>query len=414
MRPPPLLAFAAVALAAALAPAQSTAFTYQGELAVADAPASGLFDLRFRVFNAPAGGAEVGSPSCFDDVPVTNGLFAVTLDPASLLPGPLYRGDTDLWLEIQVRTGAGFTCASLASFQTLAPRQPLSRAPFANHAHSANTLVAPDGVPNPAVYVSNAGSVGINTTSPQAPFEFTNTNGSYVRFDANGALHMGGSGGLSQIFNDAPSNGQTLFRVGAASPLAIGTGGIGVNGAAPPASGLSVIGPSILGGDVAVGGQITMGATTRYLSLHAAAFSPERGGQDTGWAPGNALFGPDGVTVYTSSFNDDYIAPVCLPDGATITNFIASVVDNNASNDIIADLGRSSILTGATGTMASGASGGNSTIVQIIGSAAIASPIVDNSTYVYWARVKLNGGASPNTHRLIGVRITYSISRPLP
>lgn len=58
----------------------STAFTYQGRMQDGGAPADGLHDFRFRLFDAASGGTQVGDTLCFDEVDVINGLFSVQLD----------------------------------------------------------------------------------------------------------------------------------------------------------------------------------------------------------------------------------------------------------------------------------------------------------------------------------------------
>jgi hypothetical protein len=101
-----------------------TAFTYQGQLKDAGAPAQGTFNMVFTLWNDPtlAGPAnQIGATLTFDGaggnpppVSVVNGLFAVQLD----FGGPAFNGDAR-WLQITV---AG---------TTLSPRQPLKPAPYA-------------------------------------------------------------------------------------------------------------------------------------------------------------------------------------------------------------------------------------------------------------------------------------------
>ena len=57
-----------------------TGFTYQGRLTDGGKPANGVYDFRFILFDAAAGGAQVGPTVNKDDVPVTAGLFNITLD----------------------------------------------------------------------------------------------------------------------------------------------------------------------------------------------------------------------------------------------------------------------------------------------------------------------------------------------
>src|SRR5258706_11435609 len=84
---------------AASSHAQGTAFNYQGHLNDGGGPATGLYDLRFAVFDAVSGPAQVGPTRTVAPVAVSNGLFVVTLDfGAGVFTGP------SRWLQISVRT----------------------------------------------------------------------------------------------------------------------------------------------------------------------------------------------------------------------------------------------------------------------------------------------------------------------
>src|SRR5688572_31731516 len=104
--------------------AQSTSFTYQGRLADGGSPASGLYDVRFTLFDAPTNGLSLDGPLANLEVPVTNGLFTVLLDFGL----PLFNGG-DRWLEISVRTNG-----SVGPYTALSPRQPITPTPYALHA----------------------------------------------------------------------------------------------------------------------------------------------------------------------------------------------------------------------------------------------------------------------------------------
>ena len=52
-------------------------FSYQGRLTDAGAPVTGAADLRFRLYDASAGGNQVGSQITDTNVTVTGGLFNV-------------------------------------------------------------------------------------------------------------------------------------------------------------------------------------------------------------------------------------------------------------------------------------------------------------------------------------------------
>lgn len=111
--------------------AQTNAFTYQGRLNLAGVPATGLFDLQFSLFNAPAAGTQSSSTITNLATPVTNGLFTVTLDFGE----GVFNGSAR-WLEIAVH-GPGEPI-----YTTLAPRQALTPTPYAIRAANFSGTVA--------------------------------------------------------------------------------------------------------------------------------------------------------------------------------------------------------------------------------------------------------------------------------
>jgi trimeric autotransporter adhesin len=125
--------FAGLLCAGALAlRAQTTSFTYQGRLADGGSPASGFYDLRFTLFDAPTNGLSLDDPFTHLEVPVTNGLFTLLLDFGLHL-----SNGGDRWLEISVRTnGSG------GPYTALLPRQPITPAPYALHALNAANLMS--------------------------------------------------------------------------------------------------------------------------------------------------------------------------------------------------------------------------------------------------------------------------------
>jgi hypothetical protein len=115
-------------LAACLAPwagAQTTAFTYQGQLALNGSPASGNFDMKFRLYRQD--NSQAGSEVARAGVPVGDGLFTVSLD---FTESPF--DGRRLWLEMDVKQGA--------SYVTLAPRMELTSTPYAIYARMASQV----------------------------------------------------------------------------------------------------------------------------------------------------------------------------------------------------------------------------------------------------------------------------------
>jgi len=109
----------------------SALFSYQGQLLDGGAPAHGPYDLRFTLYDADAGGAQVGPLVDQENVPVRNGLFTVVLGFGS----DIFTGDTR-WLEIGVRPGAG---SGGDPYTPHSPRQLLTAAPYALYAPAAGS-----------------------------------------------------------------------------------------------------------------------------------------------------------------------------------------------------------------------------------------------------------------------------------
>jgi hypothetical protein len=112
-----------------------TAFTYQGRLQQNGSVVNGTFDLAFELFSDDAGTSSLGT-DCANDVVVVEGLFTVPLD----FGAGAFRGG-DRWLEISARADSGDACdANLGTYTTLAPLQPITRAPQAQYATEAGAL----------------------------------------------------------------------------------------------------------------------------------------------------------------------------------------------------------------------------------------------------------------------------------
>jgi len=149
-----VMVFVAALFASLSTFAQGTAFTYQGRLDVNGAPANGLYDFRFTVRDMPLAGNGLGMFPLSATLPVSNGLFTVTLDPG---PG-VFTGPAR-WLEINVRSnGAG-------AFVDVTPRQLITSAPYSVRAAIAGVA---SGV-TPGSINSAALADGSVTTAKLAP-----------------------------------------------------------------------------------------------------------------------------------------------------------------------------------------------------------------------------------------------------
>lgn len=127
---PFLLGLILLNLKPAIASAQGTAFSYQGQLNAGGAPANGNYDIAFTLFATNSGGAVVAGPVTNSATAVNNGLFTATIDfGAGVFTGAGY------WLDIRVSPSGSNT------FTELSPRQPLLSAPYAVMANSASNLL---------------------------------------------------------------------------------------------------------------------------------------------------------------------------------------------------------------------------------------------------------------------------------
>jgi hypothetical protein len=151
-----------VVMAAAVAPAQplTTALTYQGRVDSSGAPATGTYDFKFTLFDAPAAGTQLGPQLCSDNVAVAGGTFTVQLDFGSQFAG------SQRFLEIWVRQDTGLSCASSTGFTILTPRQNLTAAPNALFSLTATTAATATSATNssqlngqPAAFYQNAANL---------------------------------------------------------------------------------------------------------------------------------------------------------------------------------------------------------------------------------------------------------------
>lgn len=97
-----------------------TGFTYQGQLRKNGAPVNAACACTFGLFDAAAGGAQIGPPVISPTLQVSNGLFTIALDF-----GPGAMNGEARWLETQV------SCPGDIGPSTLAPRTALLPAPYA-------------------------------------------------------------------------------------------------------------------------------------------------------------------------------------------------------------------------------------------------------------------------------------------
>lgn len=174
------------AFAAPLTPA----FTYQGELLKSGSAVSGTADFRFTLWDAAAGGAQIGALIPRNNVSVSGGVFTVDLD----FGAAAFANGEARWLQIEVRSPAGG-----GAFTLLGTRQPVTATPYA--------VTAMQGAPGFQVKrTTSAHSVVIDPGTTQQVAQ-RNSLG-----NVSSSAGLNGDGGLFRAFQ---SNGGTVFTAGA-------------------------------------------------------------------------------------------------------------------------------------------------------------------------------------------------------
>ncbi len=118
----------AVLWAAMASMALAGSFSYQGRLLDGGQPATGSYDLQFRLFDAASGGAQVGATVTIEDANVDAGLFTAALD----FGAGVFTG-ADRWIEMGVRPGTESGAFALFA------REKVLASPDALHAQSLGT-----------------------------------------------------------------------------------------------------------------------------------------------------------------------------------------------------------------------------------------------------------------------------------
>lgn len=241
-----LLLVLANLLAQTAALAQSTAFTYQGRLNNNGVPAAGLYDLRFRLFFDALGNNQAGSTLLTNAVPVTNGLFTLTLDF-----GPGIFNGTNYWLEVDVKTnGAG-------AYVDLSPLQAVTPVPYAIFAENAVNGGLGAGTYTNAVTLNNP-SNNFNGTFIGSGASVSNVNALMLNGLGTGAFwQLGGNNVAGGQFigstNNQPvelwANQSRAFRL---EPDTNNFGAPNVIGGAPN----NFVDPGIFGATIAGGGVV--------------------------------------------------------------------------------------------------------------------------------------------------------------
>ncbi len=197
-----------------------TAFTYQGRLIDANKPADGLYDLRFRLYDANVAGAQKGSTIVVSEVDVIDGYFTVDL----VFGSAVFDGN-DRWLQIDIRRGE---LEDPNRYTILQPRQEVTPTPYALYADMLDGLHALD-----FATVSHNHDLRYYTEA-ESDSRYVNVTGDTIAGTNIWVLSVENTG----TGNGIDGTGQDIAVRGTASAQT----GVGVRGNTPGANGYGVFG----------------------------------------------------------------------------------------------------------------------------------------------------------------------------
>ncbi len=368
-----------------------TSFTYQGSLTQGDSPVNAPHELRFILYDADAGGSQVGETLTVPDVPVENGVFTVPIDF-----GPGIFDGRALWLEVAVRPNG-----STGAFTTLSPRQRLTAAPYASYAAGSWNLKGNAGTDQnesfigttdaaplvvktgniEAMRVGADGSVGVGTGDPQARLEVVAPSGGTALMGSStgrgvvgrigttpcgGQFAVGGCAGDSGI-TGVVGHSSRAFGVRGNSSTSVGGGGNswsntavqGVSGTGFGVHGVSNTNTAVVGGSTSGIGVLGESSTRGVVGVLGAGSCPGTYGVG-GCAGGTGGYGVIGVSDSGVGVRGTSNTSRAV-EGFSTSGI--GVIGDSASRGVIGTLGRAS----CAGSFAVGGCAGGAVAAGVYG-----------------------------------------------
>jgi len=365
--------------------AQTSEFTYQGSLSDGGAPANGVYDLKFELFDDPTAGSSSGAVTKMATF-VSNGLFAVQLNFGS---GPF--DGTDLWLEISTVTNGG------GAFDTLSPRQQITSVPYAIKAAwvdadgvtgtIGSAQIASGAITSSKLAGGSVGAVQINSAEVQRRVASTAPVGSYITaINSDGSVttsalstdwKLGGNSGTTAgtDFVGTTDSQALEFRVNNGRMLRLEPGYkvvVGVDGSS--SNSVNSFGSSVLGGllnDIGASGEqsVIAGGYDNDIS-DRVSWGAIGGGflNKIGYDSDMSFIGGGGVNVIAT--NADYAVITGGQGNNVRTNSEQSTISGGGVNDIgsespyvtiaggygniIGDVARSAVIGGGFNNLVAG------------------------------------------------------------
>lgn len=341
-----------------------TSFTYQGILKdISGNPISDTCDFRFILYDADAGGSQVGL-TLVKTVAVLSGYVTAVLDFGS----GIFIGKP-LWLEVAVK------CGGESEYTTLSPRQAVTAAPYAIYSSTTGShFHAGEDIASGTVADARIAST-LARDSEIMPMVLSHDGaGSLLDADLLDGLQGSAFALTSHLHDDryyTETEANSLF----------------VNAAGDTMSGALTV-PEIN----------YSSPHTHYLMIGGEGFQP---GSDVAYFN---TYGNGGANIVSGS--GALVAPVHLPQGAVVTALQIFFYDNSAS-DLSVTLYRLN-MTGGNAGLASVTSSGVPGYANITDTT-ISLATIDNTFYSYHIYAYCSSWDSSNL-RIMGALITYTIN----
>ena len=211
-------------------------FSYQGRLSTDGAPVTGLCNFAFTLWDAGAGGAQIGNLHALNGVQVTNGLFSLVLNNATQFGTSPFSGERR-WLEV----GAG--CGG--PIETFAQREELTATPYAlglrpgaliQGNSSASALRVGNAGSGDGILIGPTGDDGISITSPGGQ-------GIDIAGSVSDGIRIANAGGYGISISDTASSGINISNTGGFGVNAVSTANTALRGVSD--GGYGVVGTAL-------------------------------------------------------------------------------------------------------------------------------------------------------------------------
>ena len=348
----------------AVTPALAEPFTYQGQFQDAGAPAEGMYDFRFQLFDAPVSGSQIGPTLTFDDVEVLNGLFQV--DPDF---GDVFNQD-DAYIFIEVREGS-----SSGAYTRLLPRIPVTATPKAQHASTADTVLNQQWSEAPGILTYGDGNdrVLINRSNAITSAEYFGIYGNNLGFVG---MYVAGPAGSFPFYGYSIDSNVSAYTVVDDSDnwkVVFDNGNVALS--------MSPQGDAVIARDAFADSFKFPSPKTNYASVMGDSF--HAASED----PFTASSGGPGAFI-TSTGQGYLVAPVQLPHGATVSSVRFYYRDAAPNGDLSMSLIRKDHGFSGFETIATASSSGvNNFNILTLEDTAIRSAIINNNFASYQLRV---------------------------